>query len=159
MPAKLAAPPDGVLFQEYLRDDPFWMLVACQLVNLTTWTAARGPFEDLRGSHPDADHVAAAPLEALVDLIRPLGLYNRRAKSLRAMARWFTARRPVTAEDVLLLPGCGKYAADSWALFIEGRSDVSPNDGKLNWYVLQKGKAVDATQGLQIQCGATLRHD
>ncbi|KKK75781.1 hypothetical protein LCGC14_2870280 [marine sediment metagenome] len=33
------------------------------------------------------------------------------------------------------LPGCGKYAADSWAIFMEGRLDVEPNDGKLNWYL------------------------
>jgi hypothetical protein len=33
------------------------------------------------------------------------------------------------------MPGCGKYAADSWAVFVEGRTDVEPDDGKLNWYI------------------------
>ena len=51
-----------------------------------------------------------------------------------------------TVGDVLTLPGCGRYAADSWAIFVEGRLDVSPSDGKLNWYVETKVKKAEKHQ-------------
>jgi len=113
------------------------MLVACQLVNLTTWTAAEPVFHELRRSYPTQDALARAPLEAMAQTLAPLGLYNRRAKTLTGMAQVFSSEVR-TSDDVMRLPGCGKYAADSWALFIEKRDDVEPNDGKLNWYVRER---------------------
>jgi len=51
------------------------------------------------------------------------------------MAKAWLQGRPTCYDDVLKFPGCGKYAADSWAIFVEGRTDVEPSDGKLNWYL------------------------
>lgn len=127
-------PPDGVLFQEWI-DDPFWMLVACQLVNLTTWRQARPCFEWLRETSVDPINLAMADPEDLHEHLEPLGLWRRRASMLPRFARSWLTRRPVTAKDVLMMPGCGKYAADSWSIFVEGDLGVEPNDGKLNWYL------------------------
>lgn len=131
------SPPDGVLFQEYLRHDPFWMVVACQLVNLTSWQVAREAFREIRDRHPTPEALASADPSSLEDVLRPLGLWRRRSVQLPRFASAWLQWRPNTARELLDLPGVGKYAADSLAIFIEGRTDVVPSDGKLNWYMEQ----------------------
>lgn len=115
--------------------DPFWMLVACQLVNLTTWRQAKPVLWWLRHEYADEWGLAKARSADLRRMLRPLGLWRRRARTLVAMARAWTTSPPLTAEDVMRLPGCGRYAADSWAIFVEGRRDVSPSDRRLRWYL------------------------
>lgn len=134
-------PNDHVLFQEWLKDDPFWMLVACQLVNLTTWKAAKPVFEAIKVRY-SIPELAVAPMEDIECLLKPLGLYRRRARSLTIMAhQWLSmSYRPVTRQDVLKLCGCGKYASDSWAIFIEKDYLVQPNDGALNWYLERRNR-------------------
>jgi len=129
------APPDGVLFQEWLASEPFWMLVACSLVNLTTWEQAKPAFAWLRRSYAGEHELACAHEESLHGPLRPLGLWRRRSALLVRMADAYLARPPATSADVLRLPGCGRYAADSWALFVERRYDVHPKDGKLLWHI------------------------
>lgn len=131
-------PADGELFQERLRETPFWMLVACQLVNLTTWAQARPVLDALLSSYPTPESLAQAQPEDLHDVLRPLGLWRRRSVTLVRMAQgWLLGSGPRGTMDIYRLPGCGKYAADSWAIFVEGRTDVEPTDGKLSWYLRQ----------------------
>lgn len=54
------APPHGHLFQERLGRNPFWMTVACQLVNRTTWEQAEPAFRWLRSNYPDAAGLSRA---------------------------------------------------------------------------------------------------
>lgn len=132
-----AAPGDGFLFQERLLEEPFWMLVACSLVNRTTWDVARRAFESIRAAWPTPSELASADPAELEGPLRPLGLWRQRARRLPLLAQAWLASPPSTAADVGRLPGCGRYAADSWAIFVEGRPDVDPTDGKLNWYLDQ----------------------
>ena len=111
------------------------MLVACSLVNLTTWECAEPVFRTIRFLWPTVEDLAGQGDDALVPVLAPLGLQNRRARSIVGMARAWLRDRPTDSRMVIRLPGCGKYAADSWAIFVEGCTDVRPNDGKLNWYV------------------------
>lgn len=129
------APPEGRLFQERLHYNPFWMLVACQLVNLTTWRQAEPAFQWLVATYLTAERLATAEPDDLHDAMRPLGLWRRRSITLVTFARAWRRRRPVDYDGVLAMPGCGKYAADSWAIFVEQRFDVEPDDGKLTWYL------------------------
>ncbi len=128
-------PAGGQLFQERLHTNPFWMLVACQLVNLTTWRQAEPAFRWLLASHLSAEGLAAAEPQSLHGALRPLGLWRRRAVTLPRFAYAWLRRRPTCYDAVLALPGCGRYAADSWAIFVDGRLDVKPDDGMLNWYL------------------------
>ncbi len=129
-------PADGELFQERLRETPFWMLVACCLVNLTTWQQARPALEQLLSTYPTPYDLSLAKPEDLHETLQPLGLWRRRAISLVRLANeWLLRPEPRSIMDIYRLPGCGKYAADSWAIFVEGRTDVDPTDGKLSWYL------------------------
>ena len=136
-------PPRGRLFQEALRRRPFWMLVACSLVNLTTWEQARQALREIMRRHTIRSLASADP-STLEDVLRPLGLWRIRSERLGKMARAWLQERPRTYNDVMKLPGCGKYAADSWAIFMEHRHDVRPTDGKLSWYLARAGGEVPA---------------
>lgn len=133
-PLRCSAPPDGVLFQEWI-EDRFWMLVACQLVNLTTWQQARPAFEHMTALYDGAEDLRYAGVGELRSPLRPLGLWKRRAVMLPRFADAWVRGRPSTAEDVMKMPGCGRYASDSWAIFVDGRTDIEPTDGKLKWYL------------------------
>lgn len=112
------------------------MLVACQLVNQTTWEQARPAFLWLRRTTGGSIlRVALAEPEQLHCALRPLGLWRQRSIVIPRFARAWLQGRPGTYDEVMGMPGCGKYAADSWAIFVEGRLDVEPADGKLNWYI------------------------
>lgn len=121
----------GVLFQEELKKDPFWMLVACSLVNLTTWKSAEPVFEKIRRDWPTPEDLEKADPNKIFKYVQKLGFGQIRKDRLPAMAAMWLFRKPETAKDVMMLPGCGKYAADSWAIFVEGRRDVSPTDKEL----------------------------
>ncbi len=125
-------------FQEVLLDSPFWLLVACILVNMTNWKQAKPVLTELRGWYFDETHISLLIEEDFYEFLRPLGLWKRRSKSIINLAKAFKANPPVTAEDVLKFPGCGKYAADSWAIFVEGRTDVEPTDKVLIHYLERK---------------------
>lgn len=128
------APKRGILFQEYLKAEPFWLLVACQLVNLTTFDQAEPALKWLMSRY-DVYTLGCASEEDLHAVLKPLGLWRRRSRTLIAFAHRRRTMEPRTRQDVLKLPGCGKYAADSWAIFIENDYCVKPDDGKLNWYL------------------------
>lgn len=133
--ALAVAPPRGRLFQEDMT--PFWMLVACSLVNLTTWEQAEPAWLWLRRTYRTVAALSRADPAELHDALRPLGLWRRRSERLPALARTWLVRMPETADDVRRLPGCGGYASDSWAIFVEGRTDVDPTDGKLTWHLMK----------------------
>lgn len=128
-------------FQEVLKDNSFWMLVACILVNMTNWKQAKPVLNELRDWYFDESHVALLDEEDLYEFLRPLGLWKRRSNSIINLAKAYRTKPPKTAEDVLKLPGCGKYAADSWAIFVEGRTDVEPTDKVLIHYLKRKQDA------------------
>lgn len=132
-------PPRGRLFQEHLLTQPFWMVVACCLVNRTTWEKARLVHSRLKLRYRTPERLALAEPEDLHDLLRPLGLWRQRSSSLVKMARTWLRCEPETSDDVARLPGCGDYVKASWAVFIEDKTDLSVKDGKLVWY-LEKRK-------------------
>lgn len=121
----------GILFQESLYKDPFWMLVACSLVNLTTWKSAEPVFESIREKWPTPEELEKADPSVLYRMVAKLGFGKIRSTRLPALAAMYLYRSPKTAKDVLELPGCGKYASDSWAIFVEGRLDIEPTDKEL----------------------------
>src|SRR5712692_7984660 len=76
--------PDDRLFQEDLRTEPFWMLVACVLVNVTRWAQARPVLDGIRARWPTAAGLAAADLSEVEQVVRCLGLGRGRAAKLVA---------------------------------------------------------------------------
>lgn len=120
------------LIQEELRDEPWRLLVACIMLNLTNIVQVRPIIALFFEKYPDCTSVTPDDEAAIAELIRPLGLYNRRAKSIVKMSLAYQRGWSVITD----LPGVGKYAADSYRIFCEGRlDDVQPTDKKLLKYI------------------------
>jgi endonuclease III len=126
------------LFQEDLASEPFWMLVACVLVNKAPWSRASAVLDEVKYKWPNAADIASAEEAELAPVLRPLGFGNIRARNLTALGRAWIVAAPASAAEVYGLPGCGKYAADSWAIFVDGDSSVEPSDLKLLSYLSER---------------------
>lgn len=125
----VAPPSDYELLQENHCSDPWRVLVICILLNVTQGCQARAILPDFFKLVPNAEAATKVPEEELKELIRPLGLFNKRA----ALIKEFSAK--YLSSDwthVTSLPGINKYAADAYAIFCVGRpEDVIPCDHKL----------------------------
>ena len=138
LPAVAAAPPwrpphsPFGLLEELLWDRPWALLLCCILLNQTTRAQVDGVLARLLASFPDAASLAAADVAVIEQMLHPLGLHRRRARTLITFSAEFLKgawRRP---EE---LPGIGRYAADAHTIFCEGRwAEVQPHDHALQWY-------------------------
>ena len=76
----------------------------------------------------NADH------EELANILKPLGLYNRRANSLRKMSEGYINGFKSVDE----LYGIGQYAKDSWDIFQNSNLNIKPEDKVLQEYLRQE---------------------
>ena len=67
----------------------------------------------------------------LAGLLKPLGLHNRRAKSLKKMSEGYVKGFKSVDE----LYGIGQYAKDSWEIFQNNNKKVKPMDKVLQEYL------------------------
>jgi len=72
--------------------------------------------------------------EELSEILKPLGLYRRRAKTLIKFS-WMWANG---FNDVSELYGIGEYARDSWEIFQMDNFDTKPKDKVLLEYLHQE---------------------
>jgi methyl-CpG-binding domain protein 4 len=118
------------------------MLVGCILLNRTHVRQVNPIIDELFEKFGSPVKMMMAEDAELVEILRPLGFYNRRAKSLKRFSEDYVKKG---TDNVNLLYGIGKYAADSWSIFQEGRKDVVPEDKELKWYMEEvvRGKRHD----------------
>eukprot|EP00803_Ostreobium_quekettii_P005760 evm.model.scf_1562.5 EVM.evm.TU.scf_1562.5 scf_1562:30486-34605(+) len=120
------------LLEEELYDDPWKVLVACILLNRTTIGQVRRVVWDLFRICPEARHAAAVDVSTLEQLLRPLGLFRKRAADIKRFSQEYIEKE---WKDPLELHGIGKYAADAYQLFCRGRwREVIPIDRELLSY-------------------------
>lgn len=121
-----------MLLQEIYRQDPWKMLVGCILLNQTTRVQVDKIREELFSIWPDALEMGSADPEELARVIKPLGLYNRRARTLIKFSQEWTDKE---WQDPIELHGIGKYAQDSWEIFQKNNFSVQPTDKELLSYL------------------------
>ena len=127
----LPTSPVGML-QEDLWPNEWKILVACLLHNLTTRKQVDKVYKHLFNEYPTPESMKKANEEELQTLIRPLGMWRRRAKSLIRFSAEFLEKDWKNANE---LYGCGKYADDCYRIFCLGEwEDVVPNDRSLTRY-------------------------
>ncbi len=131
-PSWVPPPSPYGLIQETLFADPWKVLVACILLNHTTCGAVRHVIWDLFQLVPTPEAALAAPEAALARIIAPLGLVKR-ASYIRRMSEQYLRADWASPEE---LCGCGRYAADAYALFVSGawRELPEPEDKELKKY-------------------------
>lgn len=121
------------LVQEWAaeRADPVWsVIVACSLLNRTHGRQVRPMVEAFFERFPTPDAVLLATDQELAERLRPLGLYNRRLRTLRHMAAEYVRGTPLDH-----LPGVGDYAIASVKIFVLHENDVVTDDPWLNKYL------------------------
>jgi methyl-CpG-binding domain protein 4 len=70
--------------------------------------------------------------EEVIDIIKPLGMYNIREKRLRGMSRDYLTWDKINAN---MLYGIGKYGSDSYEIFFKQNYSVQPTDKELIRYL------------------------
>ena len=119
------------LLQEIYQSDGWKMLTCCMLLNLTN----RRQVDVIRGElfkrYPTPEDMMNADESKLAELLKPLGLYNRRAKSLKKMSEGYVKGFKSVDE----LYGIGQYAKDSWEIFQNNNRKVNPTDKVLQEYL------------------------
>lgn len=128
-----------MLIQEIFRENPWKMLIGCMMLNQTKATQVRQVIYEFFEEYPDEQAVLDADTMEMVEMLRPLGLYNRRTKNIKNFTYdWIRDRNK---KDVSKLRGIGKYGWDSYEIFINGNLDVEPTDKVLIAYLEgMKGK-------------------
>ena len=124
------------LLQEIYQDDGWKMLTCCMLLNLTNRKQVDTLRDELFKKYPTPKDMMNAKHRELADILKPLGLYNRRATSLRLMSAGYIGGFKSVDE----LYGIGKYAKDSWEIFQNNNMSVNPTDKVLQEYLRVEGK-------------------
>ena len=122
------------LLQEIYQDDGWKMLVCCILVNLTNRIQVDTVRDKLFSVYPTPQDMMRAKHSDLVDIIKPLGLYNTRADRLIKMSEGYVKGFKSVDE----LYGIGQYAKDSWEIFQNKNNNVKPTDKVLQVYLRQE---------------------
>lgn len=118
------------LLQEDLHGQPFWLLVGCCLLNLTRRQQAELVLRQLMERWPTPDALVEADDGELLTVLKPLGLCNRRLRTIKRMAA-----AVILGAELPDVPGAGEYARRSYDIFC--RNDLGstePHDGVLSQY-------------------------
>ena len=119
------------LLQERYWPDDWKILIVCLLLNQTSRKQVEPIIESFFGKWPDAKSASTADEDEMREVVRCLGMYNRRVKTIKQMSQQFLAG----FDNAIELYGCGKYADDTYRIFMKGEWDqVEPNDHALNDY-------------------------
>ncbi|KAK2851602.1 hypothetical protein Q5P01_007878 [Channa striata] len=120
------------LIQETLFHDPWKLLVAAIFLNKTSGKMAFPVLWQFFERYPSAEVTREADWKPLSELMKPLGLYELRAKTLIRFSDEYLNKQwryPIE------LHGIGKYGNDSYRIFCVGEwRQVKPADHMLNKY-------------------------
>jgi adenine-specific DNA glycosylase len=124
--------------QSELRENPWQMMVICQMLNQTSYKQVDRVSPVFFEKWPSPQALVKANRADIIEVIRPLGFYNRRADLLIDFSRgWLELEDPLTTpvETIAKLSGIGKYAIDSWRIFQLNDLNVEPTDKVLIEYL------------------------
>ncbi|XP_074406365.1 methyl-CpG-binding domain protein 4 isoform X1 [Zonotrichia albicollis] len=120
------------LIQETLFHDPWKLLIATIFLNKTSGKMAIPVLWEFLRKYPSPEVARAADWKEMSELLKPLGLYELRAKTIIRFSGEYLSkawRYPIE------LHGIGKYGNDSYRIFcVNEWKEVQPQDHKLNVY-------------------------
>ena len=139
-----------MLIQERYRNEPWKLLVACVLLNITSRQQVDKVIDELFERFPNPVRMEAATDEEIGEIIRPCGLWRRRAGTLRRLSgQWSRIKLGWPFEDppeqeVCRIHGVGLYALDSYRFFVLGdTSRFESGDKELAKWLLEDDVALD----------------
>jgi methyl-CpG-binding domain protein 4 len=122
---------DDLMVQEQISGT--WQhFVAVIMLNQTGRKQVKTVLPEFLHKWSTADEFLVAGVGYVIEVIKPLGMYNRRANTLRRMSEdWKTW----DGIDATKLYGIGRYGSDSYEIFFNGRRDIIPTDHELCRYL------------------------
>lgn len=113
------------ILQQEFQYDPYRLLIACIMLNQTSNKNVRRVIYTFFDRWPTPQSVINANPTEIRDHIRSLGFYNRRTATIQRFSREYIQKNFIKASE---LHGIGKYADDSYEIFIKGNLNVNPTD-------------------------------
>ncbi|XP_046781951.1 methyl-CpG-binding domain protein 4 isoform X2 [Gallus gallus] len=120
------------LVQETLFHDPWKLLIATIFLNKTSGKMAIPVLWEFLRKYPSPEVARTADWKEMSELLRPLGLYALRAKTIIKFSDEYLNKQ---WKYPIELHGIGKYGNDSYRIFcVNEWKEVQPQDHKLNIY-------------------------
>ncbi|KAM6387468.1 methyl-CpG-binding domain protein 4 [Pluvialis apricaria] len=120
------------LVQETLFHDPWKLLIATIFLNKTSGKMAIPVLWEFFKKYPSPEITRTADWKEMSELLKPLGLYELRAKTIIKFSDEYLSKR---WKYPIELHGIGKYGNDSYRIFcVNEWKEVQPQDHKLNVY-------------------------
>ena len=120
------------IIQQEFQHDPFKMLVGCIMLNQTSNKNVRQVIYSFFDRWPTPQSIIEADPSEIREHIRPLGFYNIRTNRIIRFSNEYINKSFIRAKE---LHGIGKYADDSYEIFIKGNLNVQPTDKILLRYL------------------------
>ncbi len=138
------------ILETHFVPDRFKVLISCILLNRTTRKQVDKVIYRLFDTYQTPNELSRADQNYLKDMIRPLGFYNRRSKTLIEFAKAFDNG----FDDVRSLPGVGEYAHDAYRILFLNDLSFEPKDKALKNFI----KFIDMDFTICPTCYEELRH-
>ncbi|XP_061218389.1 methyl-CpG-binding domain protein 4 [Neopsephotus bourkii] len=120
------------LIQETLFHDPWKLLIATIFLNKTSGKMAIPVLWEFLKKYPSPEIARTADWKEMSMLLKPLGLYELRAKTIIKFSDEYLSKQ---WKYPIELHGIGKYGNDSYRIFcVNEWKEVQPQDHKLNVY-------------------------
>ena len=120
------------IIQQEFQHDPYQMLIGCIMLNQTSNKNVRQVIYAFFDKWSTPQSVLEADPNEIRELIRPLGFYNIRTNRIIRFSLEYINKKFTKASE---LYGIGKYADDSYEIFIKGNLKVEPTDKILIRYL------------------------
>lgn len=121
------------LLQEIYRPDDWKIFVCCMMLNQTTRQQVDRVRAEFFRRWPNARRAMDADVHEMAELIKPLGLSNKRSAGIIRMSEDYIKKDWKEPKELF---GLGQYAQDSYDIFIRKRLNVvDPADKFLSKYM------------------------
>jgi methyl-CpG-binding domain protein 4 len=122
---------DDLMVQQQVKNE--WEhMVGVIMLNQTGRKPVKYVLPKFLKKFPDAKSLLNSTPEEVIDIIKPLGMYNIREKRLRGMSRDYLTW---DKQNASMLYGIGKYGNDSYEIFFKQNYNVQPTDKELLRYL------------------------
>lgn len=126
---------DDLMVQEQIKGS--WQhMVGVIMLNQTDRIQVKRVLPVFLKKWPNPKKFLKANIEDVIETIRSLGMYNRRAKMLVQMSKDYLTW---DGDDATMLYGIGKYGSDSYEIFFKNNYSVQPTDKELKRYLKERG--------------------
>lgn len=127
-----------MIIQQEFQHDEWKMLVGCIMLNQTHNRQVRRVIYEFFERYPTPNTITPECIPDMVERLRPLGFYNRRANTILKFSQQYLKGEHSHISE---LYGIGKYASDSYEIFINNNLNVNPSDKILRAYL--RGDFID----------------